>query len=97
MIRYRITRGVVVYKGKRFKQGEYLPETFSEKERWRTATPHRIAAVSVEDTNTVSLTETITSNVSTQTQKVSSTKSISNAPVKAISPKPPIGTPSAKS
>ena len=94
-----ISRGIVVYKGKRFKQGEYLPEGFTEKERWRTATPHCIVSVPESPVcNNVSLTETIqTPTTSTQIKASNAVKGNINAQVKSASPNPSIGTLSTKS
>lgn len=48
MSRFQLTRGVVIYKGKRYRQGDFLPEDFTEKDRWHTIAPHSIVEVSEE-------------------------------------------------
>lgn len=48
MGRYQLTRGFIIHKGKRYGQGDFLPEDFTEKDRWRTIAPHSIVLVPEE-------------------------------------------------
>lgn len=49
MSRFKVVRGVVQYKRKRYKAGELLPENFSEHDRRHNAWPHRILEISDEE------------------------------------------------
>lgn len=45
MSRFKCVRGIVSYKGKKYKQGEFLPESFTMKDRMHNTWPHRIVEV----------------------------------------------------
>lgn len=45
MSRFQLTRGIVIYKGIRYKQGDFLPVDFTEKDRWHTIAPHSIIEI----------------------------------------------------
>lgn len=45
MSRFQLTRGIVIHKGIRYKQGDFLPEEFTEKDRWHTIAPHSIIEI----------------------------------------------------
>lgn len=51
MSRYKVAHLIVSFKGKKYSQGEYLPETFTEKDRRHNSCPHRIIEVPEPVTN----------------------------------------------
>lgn len=49
MIRYQVVRKEVRFGKRTYRKGEYLPESFSEKDKYRVLYPSRIAKVDVPD------------------------------------------------
>lgn len=49
MIRYRVKRKFIKFKGKMYKVGELLPPTFTEREMYRNIYPSRIEAVEMPE------------------------------------------------
>ena len=45
MSRFKVVRGVIAYRGKKYSEGTFLPENFTEKDRHHCAFPHRIVEV----------------------------------------------------
>jgi len=53
MSRFKLTRGIIIYKGIRYKQGDLLPVEFTEKDRWHTIAPHSIIKISDDEVNAI--------------------------------------------
>lgn len=49
MSRFKVVRGVIQHKRKRYKAGEFLPENFTMKDRMHNTFPHRIIEVPDEE------------------------------------------------
>lgn len=49
MSRFKVVRGIIQHKRKRYKAGEFLPENFTMKDRMHNTFPHRIVEVSDEE------------------------------------------------
>ena len=45
MSRFKVVRGVIAYRGKKYSAGDLLPERFTDKERQHCAFPHRVVEV----------------------------------------------------
>jgi hypothetical protein len=91
MLRYFVERQSVKYKGKMYLEGELLPETFTEKERFRVLYPSRIGTKEVPE---VAKTISGTSPVKTPTSPgtVSETKVASPKPLNGTSTVKPLTT-----
>lgn len=93
MIRYKVIAKEVRYKKKTYRLGEYLPDGFSEKDKYRLLYPSRVAAEDIGasvDLSTPSVAEqkTIVSNLKAQkaataAKITTAAKTVKAAPSKA--------------